>query len=184
MIELDKRVWDEFVSSFTGRLSVNYTIEDALKMFVDDYWAELDNLASQACSTEAGLREENEIVKESEEYATKKYLREKNQILWDYVYNLNREIGNLKKEVALLKEANAARTTPYGPVKYPNNIPPTHDYPLDWYKVTTHSNSQDNQRIPGLMPEGFATSGYMQVTDKKYTPEQIDEWNNIRYTPE
>ena len=153
MIEFDKDTWDEFVSSFTGRLSVNYTIEDALKMFVEDYWEVLDSL-----SREAGLREENEIVKESEEYATKTYLREKNQIIWDYVYNLNREIGNLKKDVALLKESNAARTTPYGPIKYPNNIPPTHDYPLDWYKVTAHTDTP------------------------KYTQEQIDEWSKIRYT--
>lgn len=179
MIELDKRVWDEFVSNFTGRLSVNYTIEDALKMFVEDYWTVLDTMANQACSTEAGLREENEIIKESEEYATKTYLREKNQIIWDYVYNLNREIGNLKKEVGLLKTHHDVKQ-PYAPIKWPN-VP---DYPLDWYKVTAHSNSQDNQRIPGLMPEGFATSGYMQVTDAKYTPEQIKEWSNIRYTPE
>ena len=160
MIELDKDAWDEFVSSFTGRLSVNYTIEDALKMFVEDYWTVLDTMANQAV-------EKEEVKESTEEYATKTYLREKNQIIWDYVYNLNREIGNLKKEVALLKEANAARTTPYGPVKYPNNIPPTHDYPLDWYKVTANGN------IP--------VSG--KVNDAQYTQEQIDEWSKIRYTP-
>ena len=146
MIELDKRVWDDFVSSFTGRLSVNYTIEDALKMFVEDYWTVLDTMANQAC-------EKEEVKESTEEYATKTYLREKNQIIWDYVYNLNREIGNLKKEVALLKESNAARTTPYGPIKWPN-VP---DYPLGWYKVTAHADTP------------------------KYTQEQIDEWNSIRY---
>ena len=160
MIELDKDNWDEFVSSFTGRLSVNYTIEDALKMFVEDYWTVLDTMANQAC-------EKEEVKESTEEYATKTYLREKNQIIWDYVYNLNREIGNLKKDVALLKESNAARTTPYGPVKYPNNIPPTHDYPLDWYKVTANGN------VP--------VSG--KVNDAQYTQEQIDEWSKIRYTP-
>ena len=160
MIELDKRVWDDFVSSFTGRLSVNYTIEDALKMFVEDYWTVLDTMANQAC-------EKEEVNESTEEYATKTYLREKNQIIWDYVYNLNREIGNLKKDVALLKESNAAKTTPYGPVKYPNNIPPTHDYPLDWYKVTANGN------VP--------VSG--KVNDAQYTQEQIDEWSKIRYTP-
>ena len=160
MIELDKRVWDDFVSSFTGRLSVNYTIEDALKMFVEDYWTVLDTMANQAC-------EKEEVKESTEEYATKTYLREKNQIIWDYVYNLNREIGNLKKDVALLKESNAAKTTPYGPVKYPNNIPPTHDYPLDWYKVTANGN------VP--------VSG--KVNDAQYTQEQIDEWSKIRYTP-
>ena len=160
MIELDKDAWDEFVCNFAGKLSVGCSIKDALNYFLDDYWAHLDNLAYEAC--------EKEEVKESpEEYATKTYLREKNQIIWDYVYNLNREINNLKKEVTLLKEANAARTTPYGPVKYPNNIPPTHDYPLDWYKVTANGN------VP--------VSG--KVNDAQYTQEQIDEWSKIRYTP-
>ena len=130
MIELNKDNWDEFVYNFTDRLKNGYNIEIALNYFLDDYWAHLDSLAYEACK-------EEETVKESpEEYATKTYLREKNQIIWEYVYNLNREINNLKKDVALLKEANDARTTLYGPVKYPNNIPPTHDYPLDWYKVT------------------------------------------------
>ena len=142
MIDFDKETWDKFVSNFTDRLCNGYKVEIALKYFIEDYWATLDNLASEAC--------EKEEVKESpEEYATKTYLREKNQIIWDYVYNLNREIGNLRKEIDLTKKANA----------------------------------QDNQPLKGLMPEGFATSGYMQVTDKKYTPEQIAEWNSIRWTP-
>ena len=160
MIELDKRVWDDFVSSFTGRLSVNYTIEDALKMFVEDYWTVLDTMANQAC-------EKEEVKESTEEYATKTYLREKNQIIWDYVYNLNREIGNLKKDVALLKESNAAKTIPYGPIKNPNNIPPTHGYSLDQYMVTANGN------VP--------ISG--KVNDAQYTQEQIDEWSKIRYTP-
>ena len=160
MIELDKDAWDEFVCNFAGKLSVGCSIKDALTYFLDDYWAHLDNLAYEAC-------EKEEVKESTEEYATKTYLREKNQIIWDYVYNLNREIGNLKKDVALLKESNAARTTPYGPVKYPNNIPPTHDYPLDWYKVTANGN------VP--------LSG--KVTDAQYTPEQIAEWNSIRWTP-
>ena len=170
MIELDKDAWDEFVCNFAGKLSVGCSIKDALNYFLDDYWAHLDNLAYEAC-------EKEEVKESTEEYATKTYLREKNQIIWDYVYNLNREIGSLKKEVSLLKESNVTRTTTYGPIMYPNNIP------MDWYKVTTHSNAQDNQPIKGLKPEGFATSGYMQVTDKKYTPEQIAEWNSIRWTP-
>ena len=151
MIELDKDAWDEFVCNFAGKLSVGCSIKDALNYFLDDYWAHLDSLAYEACK-------EEEVKESTEEYATKTYLREKNQIIWDYVYNLNREIGNLKKDVALLKESNAARTTPYGPVKYPNNIPPTHDYPLDWYKITAHTDTP------------------------KYTQEQIDEWSKIRYT--
>ena len=152
MIELDKRVWDDFVYTFTDRLKHGYTIEVALKYFVEDYWTVLDTMANQAC-------EKEEVNESTEEYATKTYLREKNQIIWDYVYNLNREIGSLKKEVSLLKEANLTRTTTYGPIMYPNNIP------MDWYKVTTHPNAQDNQPIKGLKPEGFATSGYMQVVE-------------------
>jgi len=170
MIELDKDAWDEFVCNFAGKLSVGCSIKDALNYFLDDYWTVLDTMANQAV-------EKEEVKESTEEYATKTYLREKNQIIWDYVYNLNREIGNLKKDVALLKESNAARTTPYGPVKYPNNIP------MDWYKVTTQSNAQDNQPIKGLKNDTIATSGYMQVVDPRYTQEQIDEWNNIRYTP-
>lgn len=185
MIELDKDTWYEFVYNFTNRLNANYNVEEALKMFVDDYWSELDNLASQACEDDDAKYKPN--YDPEKDFATKKYLEEKNNIIWNYVYALKAEISNLKAEVALLKEANAARTIPYGPIKYPNNIPPTHEYPLDWYKVTAHSNAQDNQRIPGLMPEGFATSGYMQVTDKKYTPkytqEELEAWSNIRYTP-
>ena len=152
MIELDKDAWDEFVCNFAGKLSVGCSIKDALNYFLDDYWAHLDSLAYEACK-------EEETVKESpEEYATKTYLREKNQIIWEYVYNLNREINNLKKDVTLLKEANDARTTLYGPVKYPNNIPPTHDYPLDWYKVTANGNVP----LSGVMNDTIATSGYMQ----------------------
>ena len=179
MIELNQKVWDGLVYEFAKSLSKGRTIEQALMCFIEDYWTELDTL-----SRKAGLKEDDEEVEESLDV----YFERKMKPMWDYVYTLKAEISNLKAEVALLKEANAARTIPYGPIKYPNNIPPTHEYPLDWYKVTAHSNAQDNQRIPGLMPEGFATSGYMQVTDKKYTPkyttEQLEEWSNIRYTSE
>ena len=91
MIDFDKETWDKFVSNFTDRLCNGYKVEIALKYFIEDYWATLDNLASEAC-------EKEEVNESTEEYATKTYLREKNQIIWDYVYNLNREIGNLKKE--------------------------------------------------------------------------------------
>ena len=162
MIELDKDAWDEFVCNFAGKLSVGCSIKDALNYFLDDYWAHLDSLAYEAC-------EKEEVKESTEEYATKTYLREKNQIIWDYVYNLNREIGNLKKEVALLKASNSSNDV-YGPIKYPNNISPTHGYTL-----TSNANTF-------IIPEGFATSGYMQVVDPKYTPEQIEEWSKIRYT--
>ena len=146
MIDFDKETWDKFVSNFTDRLCNGYKVEIALKYFIEDYWATLDNLASEAC--------EKEEVKESpEEYATKTYLREKNQIIWDYVYNLNREINNLKKEDGLLKTHHDVKQ-PYAPIKWPN-VP---DYPLDWYKVTAHTDTP------------------------KYTQEQIDEWSKIRYT--
>ena len=151
MIELEQKVWDDLVSKLANRLGEGFTLNHALHKFIDDYWTILDGLANEAC--------EKEEVKESpEEYATKTYLREKNQIIWEYVYNLNREINNLKKDVTLLKEANDARTTLYGPVKYPNNIPPTHDYPLDWYKVTANGNVP----LSGVMNDTIATSGYMQ----------------------
>ena len=150
MIELDKDAWDEFVCNFAGKLSVGCSIKDALNYFLDDYWAHLDNLAYEAC-------EKEEVKESTEEYATKTYLREKNQIIWDYVYNLNREIGNLKKEVVLLKASNSSNDV-YGPIKYPNNIPPTHGYSLDQYMVTAHADTPN------------------------YTQEQIDEWSKIRYT--
>ena len=167
MIELDKDAWDEFVYNFTDRLKNGYNIEIALNYFLDDYWAHLDNLAYEAC-------EKEEVKESTEEYATKTYLREKTNTIWEYVYNLNREIGNLKKEVALLKEANDARQT-YQPVNHPNNIPP-----LDWYKITANGNVP----LSGVMNDTIATSGYMQVVDEpKYTQEEIDEWNSIRWTP-
>ena len=75
------------------------------------------------------------------------------------------------KEVVLLKASNSSNDV-YGPIKYPNNIPPTHGYTL-----TSNANTF-------IIPEGFATSGYMQVVDPKYTPEQIEEWSKIRYTPQ
>ena len=150
MIELDKRVWDEFVCNFAGKLSVGCSIKDALNYFLDDYWAHLDNLAYEACK-------EEEVKESTEEYATKTYLREKTNTIWEYVYNLNREIGNLKKEVVLLKASNSSNDV-YGPIKYPNNIPPTHGYSLDQYMVTAHADTPN------------------------YTQEQIDEWSKIRYT--
>jgi hypothetical protein len=174
MIEFKKDTWEEFVCNFAGKLSVGYTIEDALKNFLKDYWTELDVL-----SREAGLKDDEE--EESLDVCIDRMMKP----MWDYVYNLNREISKLKADVALLKESNAAKQYPLpigGPgQKYPNNIPPTHDYPLDWYKVTAHSNAKDNQRIPGLIPEGFATSGYMQVVDPKYTQEQMEEWAGLRF---
>ena len=155
MIELDLKVWDGLVFEFGKRLGEGQTIDQSLSRFLDDYWSILDSI-----SMEAGLREENVIKESPEEYATKKYLREKNQIIWDYVYNLNREIGTLKKEVTLLKEANASRQI-YQPVNHPNNVP-----------------------LSGVMNDTIATSGYMQVVDEpKYTQEEIDEWNSIRWTP-
>lgn len=169
MIELDLKVWDGLVYEFGKRLGEGQTIDQSLSRFLDDYWSILDSI-----SMEAGLREENVIKESPEEYATKTYLREKNQIIWDYVYNLNREIGNLKKEVALLKEANAARQT-YQPVNHPNNIPP-----LDWYKITANGNVP----LSGVKEDRIHTTGYMQVVDEpKYTQEQINEWADIRYTP-
>ena len=150
MIELDKDTWDEFVCNFAGKLSVGCSIKDALNYFLDDYWAHLDSLAYEAC-------EKEEVKESTEEYATKTYLREKTNTIWEYVYNLNREIGNLKKEVVLLKASNSSNDV-YGPIKYPNNIPPTHGYSLDQYMVTAHADTPN------------------------YTQEQIDEWSKIRYT--
>lgn len=184
MIELKQEIWDSFVIRFGTRLSRGHTIESALKQFVEDYWVELDNLASQACEDDDAKYKPN--YDPEKDFATKKYLEEKNNILWNYVYNLNREIGELKKKVNLIDNMKVYGPTP----KYPNNVPSipgawpsTHEYPLDWYKVTAHSNAQDNQPIKGLTPERVATTGYMQTTDKKYTPEQINEWGDIRYTP-
>jgi len=168
MIEFEKDTWEEFVCNFAGKLSVGYTIEDALKNFLKEYWTVLNVLESKA-------------MEEEKEESLDAYFERRMKPVWNYVYNLNREIGKLKADVALLKEADAARTMTYGPIKYPNNIPPTHEYPLDWYKVTAHSNAQDNQRIPGLMPEGFATTGYMQVVDPKYTAAQMKDWSGLRF---
>lgn len=153
MIELNEDNWYEFVYNFTNRLNVNYNVEECLKMFLDDYWAILDGLAYEAV--------------EEEEESLDVYFDRKMKPIWDYVYNLNKENNKLKVEVALLKESNAAKV-PYGPVKYPNNIPPTHEYPLDWYKVTANGNVP----LSGSMNDTMATTGYMQVVDTtKYTTE-------------
>jgi hypothetical protein len=174
MIELNQKVWNELVFDFGKRLGQGRTIDQSLQCFLEDYWTELDNMASQA--SVAKYKPDYEPEKD---FVTKKYLEEKNNILWNYVYNLNREIGELRKKVNLIDNMKVNGPTP----KYPNNIPPTHEYPLDWYKITAHSNAQDNQPIKGLTPGRVATTGYMQVTDAQYTPEQIEEWSKVRFTP-
>lgn len=170
MIELHQEIWDSFVIRFGTRLSRGHTIESALKQFVEDYWVELDNLASQACEDDDAKYKPN--YDPEKDFATKKYLEEKNNILWNYVYNLNREIGELKKKVNLIENMKVYGPTP----KYPNNVPPisgawpsTHTPP---WKITARE-----MNIP------LATSGYMQTVDTKYTPEQIAEWSNLRFTP-
>lgn len=177
MIELEQKVWDDLVSKLGNRLGEGFTLNHALHKFIDDYWTVLDGLASQACEDDDAKYKPN--YEPEKDFATKKYLEEKNNILWNYVYDLKREIGELKKKVNLIDNMKVYGPTP----KYPNNIPPTHEYPLDWYKVTAHSNAQDNQPLKGLSPESFATTGYMQVTDTQYTPEQIEEWSKVRFVP-
>ena len=173
MIELDQKVWDGLVFEFGKRLGQGRTIEQSLMCFIDDYWSILDDLSSKAMEEE---------IEEPLDVCIDRMMKP----MWDYVYNLNREISNLKKEVALLKESNAAKQYPLpigGPgQKYPNNIPPTHDYPLDWYKVTAQCGAMGgNVPLSSNLNDTIATTGYMQVVDPKYTEEQMKEWAGLRF---
>lgn len=139
--------WDVLYQQFCMDITENgFSLEGALLNFIENY-TESDN--------------------DEQEEPLDVYFERKMKPMWDYVYNLNKENNKLKVEVALLKESNAAKV-PYGPVKYPNNIPPTHEYPLDWYKVTANGNVP----LSGSMNDTMATTGYMQVVDTtKYTTE-------------
>lgn len=168
MIELKETQWNYFVDRFCNNMNNGYNIQESLKMFIQDYWNEMDYLANQA-------------LKEDEEESLDVYFERKMKPMWDYVYNLQKQVNNLQSKVGDL-ELHKNQT--YGPVKYPNNIPPTHDYPLDWYKVTAHCGDMGGNLSPSCSNNAIATSGYMQVVDEpKYTQEEIDEWNSIRWTP-
>jgi len=173
MIELDQKVWDGLVFEFAKSLSKGRTIEQALMCFIEDYWTELDTLSSKA-----GLKEDDEEV---EELDIDDYFEHKIKPIWDYVHNL-------QKQVDLLEQLKVYGPTPKWipnnqppvpqPVQvgFPYTIPDTH---LPTWKITC-TNANDNVPLSGI-----ATTGYMQVTDKKYTPkyttEQIDEWSQIRF---
>lgn len=147
MMELKETQWNYFVDRFCNNMNNGYNIQESLKMFIQDYWVELDYLSNQAM---------NEDTQEDEEESLDVYFERKLKPMWDYVCTLQKQVNNLQSKVGDL-ELHKNQT--YGPMKYPNNIPPTHDYPLDWYKVTANGN----------------------VPLSSYSVDQINEWGDVRF---
>jgi len=167
MIELDQKVWDDLVSKLANRLGMGFTLNHAMHMFIDDYWSILDSLASEA------LKEDDEEV---EELDIDDYFERKIKPMWDYVYNLQKRVNSLESR----------STQKYGlstdSKVYPNwNIPQT----MCDANGAVGSAGDGGSAGAGANGGSFATSGYMQLTDKKYTPkytpEQIKEWSELRF---
>jgi hypothetical protein len=170
MIELKQETWDVFVARFGNRLGAGCSTEHALKMFIEDYWTELDRLAM-----EAGPKEDNEEV---EELDIDDYFERKLKPIWDYVYNLQKQVNLLEQ---LKVYGPTPKWTPNNvppvsqpvPVGFPYIIPDTH---APTWKITC-TNANDNVPLSGI-----ATTGYIKtVEEPKYTKEEIEEWSKIRF---
>lgn len=164
MIELDKDTWDKFVSNFTDRLMRDgYSADYALKCFVNEYWMVLDSLASKA----------EEEGKEEDYYVTKPYLHENTGKLWDYVYNLQKQVNSLQSKIGDLE---THKTQTYGPVKWPNNVPSqigiqpysfpdTHIPPWTVSSSNMYDNAPPNNQVAIGTSGGFmSTTGGTTVT--------------------
>lgn len=165
MIELDQKVWDGLVYEFAKSLSKGRTIEQALMCFIEDYWTELDTLSSKA-----GLKEDDE-----EEYLDV-CIDRMMKPMWNYVYNLEKQVNTLQSKIVALE---SYKNQAYGPVKYPNNFyPDVTPIPgnVPRWKIEPHANGY----VPNT--DFMTTTGYFQtVEEPKYTTEQIDEWSKIRF---
>jgi len=163
MMELEKKVWDDFVDTFTDRLKHGYSIEVALKYFIEDYWSLLDGLS-------------NEALREDDEEPLDVYFERKMKPMWDYVYNLQKQVNNLQSKVGDLE---LHKNQAYGPVKYPNNFyPDVTPIPgnVPRWKIEPHANGY----VPNT--DFMTTTGYFQtVEEPKYTQEQLNEWSNLMY---
>lgn len=154
MMELEKKVWDDFVDTFTDRLKHGYSIEVALKYFIEDYWSLLDGLS-------------NEALREDDEEPLDVFFERKMKPMWDYVYNLQKQVNSLESRC---------------PQKYglstDSKVYPNWNSPQP---TMCDANGAVGSAGDGGSGPGFATSGYMQVVDQKYTPEQLEEWSKIRF---
>lgn len=93
------------------------------------------------------------------------YFERKMKPMWDYVYNLQKQINKIEMHKPVLIPSVAAPAWQNPPAGRP-------PYDLDWYKVTCDAN--------GNVPLGGNDAS-------KYTPptpEQLEEWRNLRFAPQ
>lgn len=168
--------WEKLVQYFLDDLKDGVTVSTALEDFIISY-AKKENISSYKVD-EWDEEQYNEPKKEESRDV---YFERKMKPIWDYVYNLQKQYTNLLNRVTELEKASR----PFGPANafgpaYPTQTPPqVPNYygpagdPLDWYKVTNHADGNDASK--------FQTTGYIKVEEPKYTQEEIEAWNNIRF---
>lgn len=158
--------WDDIVKLFIYDLSnTDISLDKALHLFLNNYTG-ICRRFEEECS--------EDISEEFQEEPLDVYFERKLKPMWDYVYNLQKQVNNLHSKVGDLE---LHKNQAYGPVKYPNNFyPDVIPGNVPPWKITPHANGY----VPNT--DFMTTTGYFQtVEEPKYTQEQIKEWSNLMY---
>jgi hypothetical protein len=150
MREITNDEWNSLIINFQENQFYDCTLSECLENFIFEYGVLLEN-----AKNEEGMKVDFE-----------KDTNTKINNLWDYMYNLQRQINTLNSKIGDLE---SHKTQTYGPVKYPNNIPPTHT-PLQPYSfpdtpIWTVSSSNMYDNAPPNNQVAIGTSGgFMSTT--------------------
>ena len=139
--------WNNIVKLFIYDLSKDVTLDQALQFFASNYTEICQKFADECAE---------EVVEEEKEESLDVYFERKMKPMWNYVYDLQKQINKIEMSKPLIPSVNAPawQNPAIGPA-YPTT-----------YKVMCDAN--------GNVPLGGNDAS-------KFTPEQIEEWSKIRY---
>lgn len=145
--------WNDIVKLFIYDLSKDVSLDQALQYFASNY-TEICQRFEEECS--------EDTFEENEEEPLDVYFERKMKPMWDYVYNLQKQVNNIEMHKPLIPSVTA----------------PGWQNPPGGYKVTCDANG--NVPLSSTMNDSISFPNTVTV-NTNWTDEQLEEWSNIMF---